>query len=129
MDQGCNLFQSACLADDLVRNATEGYSLTGKTNENDIIDTLLKRCPSGRVLLAIGEKGSIYSDTAQRIRQPAFHTAMVDTTWAGDTWIGFVVQPVLSHKTIKDTLRIASMAASMTVRRVGAGRSIPHAAK
>jgi len=115
------------LADYLILNETEGYSLTGKTDENDIIDALLKRYPSCRVLLTIGEKGSIYDDTTQRIRQPAFQTDVVDTTGAGDTFIGFFVQSILSHRMIEDTLQIASMAASITVSRVGAGRSIPHA--
>lgn len=113
------------LVDYLILNEIEGHSLTGKTDENDILDVLLERYPSCHVLLTIGENGSIYGDSSRRVRQAAFQADVRDTTGAGDAFIGFFVRAILANETVADALRIASKAAAITVSRIGAGRSIP----
>ncbi len=94
-----------------------------------MIDAMLGRYPSCRVLLTLGEKGSMYGDARQRLWQQAFPADARDTTGAGDAFIGYYVREILAGAAVADAMRTASLAASITVSRTGAGRSIPYASE
>ena len=114
------------LVDLFILNEIEGYGLTGKTDEDDIIDAMLSRFPSCRVLLTLGEKGAIYGDAARRLRQAATPVDALDTTGAGDAFTGFFVRSILLGETVEHAMQTASLAAAIAVSRFGAGRSIPY---
>ena len=50
---------------------------------------------------------------------------MVDTTAAGDTFMGYYVASMLIGKTEKEALDFAAYAAALAVSRAGAASSIP----
>ena len=52
----------------------------------------------------------------------------MDTTGAGDTFIGFFVASIVKGKTIKISMDIASRASSMAISKKGAAPSIPYIA-
>lgn len=114
------------LVDVFILNEIEGYGLTGKTDEDDIIDAMLERFPSCRVLLTLGEKGSVYGDAARRLRQAAIPADAQDTTGAGDAFTGFFVHAILLGETVAHAMETASQAAAIAVSRFGAGRAIPY---
>lgn len=109
----------------MILNETEGCEITGKTNPEEILDTLLSRYPSMRIVLTLGSQGAIYADARMRTSQGIFPAAVVDTTAAGDTFTGFFFASVLSGETPTQALKIASAASSITVSRKGAAPSIP----
>ena len=113
------------LADWLILNETEGHELSGQTQADAILDALIKRYPGCRFVLTLGEAGSIYADSARRVKQPAFKVQAVDTTAAGDTFTGYFLESVMKGETVERALLRASKASSITVSRPGAGQSIP----
>ena len=113
------------LADWLILNETEGHELSGQTQADAILDALIKRYPGCRFVLTLGEAGSIYADSARRVKQPAFTVPAVDTTAAGDTFTGYFLESVMRGETVERALLRAAKASSITVSRPGAGQSIP----
>lgn len=79
------------------------------------------------VLITIGSKGSFYSMDGQSGVVPAFKVKAVDTTAAGDTFIGAlstVLKPDFSN--LVEAITYGNKASSLTVQRFGAQPSIPY---
>lgn len=79
------------------------------------------------VLITIGSKGSFYSMDGQSGIVPAFKVKAVDTTAAGDTFIGAlstVLKPDFSN--LVEAITYSNKASSLTVQRFGAQPSIPY---
>lgn len=110
----------------LILNEIEGAGLTGKTEPQAILDGLLSRYPSCRIVLTLGEQGAYYADAEQRLFQAAIQTEAVDTTAAGDTFTGYFLHSILSGETVAQALERAARASSITVSRPGAAESIPY---
>lgn len=106
-------------------NEVEGAQLTGCHSAEGIVDHLLAHHPGLRVVLTLGEKGAIFADLESRIEQEAFPTPVVDTTAAGDTFIGYYLWAVAEGQAPQTALRVGCLAASLCVRKNGAADSIP----
>lgn len=79
------------------------------------------------ILITIGSKGSFYSMDGQSGIVPAFKVNAVDTTAAGDTFIGAlstVLKPDFSN--LVEAITYGNKASSLTVQRFGAQPSIPY---
>ena len=114
------------LVDCLIVNESEAKKLTGKDLDSDEIINLLKNKYSNTsILLTLGEKGSIYSYKTKYLKCEAMKVKAVDTTAAGDTFIGYFISHLSRDKEIKDCLSIASKAASICVTKKGGAISIP----
>lgn len=77
------------------------------------------------VIITLGGNGSVYMKGAQTVYCEACKTNVVDTTSAGDTFIGALACQLAEGKTIESSLKYASLASSITISRKGAGTSIP----
>ncbi len=108
-------------------NEIEGEALFGCTEPEGIAAAFLRRYPHSRLVLTLGEAGSLYADSAGILRQPAHPAAAVDTTAAGDTFTGYFLAAIATGLTPALALRRASRAAAVTVSRPGASVSIPWA--
>lgn len=84
----------------------------------------LKKLGAEHIILTLGENGSIYHGDSV-IVVPAFNVEVVDTTAAGDTFIGGIVSALVHKKTIAEALKFASAAAAITITKEGAQQSIP----
>ncbi len=113
----------------LMLNETEGREITGEPEPDRITDCLLQRYPDMRVVLTLGEKGAVYRDRAEYLRQPAFPVRAVDTTAAGDTFTGYFIAAAAEGKKCGEALKLAAAAASLAVSRQGAAVSIPERAQ
>lgn len=113
------------LVDYFIVNETEGQQLTGETNVKSIIHKMKSTYPNAAIIMTLGKKGVIYAKGEEWIEQSAFEVEVVDTTGAGDTFIGYFVAMLKRGKTIEFALEIASRAASLTVTRKGGAVSIP----
>ena len=108
-----------------ILNEIEGYDITGEADEKTICRTLLERYPGCKVVLTLGEKGCVYADGDQMIRQSAHSVHAVDTTAAGDTFTGYFLAGLQRGEPISEVLQIASKASAIAVSRPGAAPSIP----
>lgn len=109
----------------LIINETEGNALTNETDEKIIGQNLVEKYPNLRVVLTLGESGSIYFYQDEVIVQKAYLTDAVDTTGAGDTFTGYFLAILLKENDIKLALKMASIASSLAVMTKGAANSIP----
>lgn len=115
----------------LLVNEIEGEDFTGEKEPEKICRALLKKAPDLKIVLTIGKDGVIYCDKDNFLLHGIFDVEVVDTTAAGDTFLGFFIACVLDgngeSKTqqIKKALKIASAASSIAVSKSGAAPSIP----
>ena len=75
--------------------------------------------------MPVGKDGAFYSKNKERIFQKAFEVRAIDSTAAGDTFMGFFISSIVHNYDIKKALAIAAKASSITVTRAGAAMSIP----
>ncbi len=113
----------------LILNEIEAADILGAsdTGEDELIEKLTKRFPNMKIVLTLGEKGSVYVDKTQKIRQEIYKTDVVDTTAAGDTFTGYFIAGIVAGIDVAGSLKQAAGAASITVSRKGASPSIPFA--
>ena len=110
----------------LVINETEGNGLTEKSAPDEILAALLQRYPDSRIVLTLGNKGARYLDKEIEISVPAVKVDdVVDTTAAGDTFIGYFLAEFSKGSNIEYCLKLACKASAICVRRTGAVDSIP----
>lgn len=78
------------------------------------------------VIITLGSRGSIYLDLSGNwIATPAFSVSSVDSTAAGDTFIGAFVASYFAGTELKESLRYATAASALAVSTAGAYDSIP----
>ncbi len=107
------------LVDTLIVNEGEGRALAGD------MDDLRAAYPRQRILLTRGRRGSSLWTGSELIFQPAFPVQAVDTTAAGDCFLGYYAAALSENLPFADALRLASAASALAVQRRGAAPSIP----
>ncbi|MFI6789109.1 ribokinase [Nonomuraea sp. NPDC050383] len=112
----------------IVPNEHEAAALTGATDPDDALDRLLERVPE--VVITLGSEGALYGSRAgERLRVPAVRVEAVDTTAAGDTFVGALAVARAEGRPAEEALRFASAAAALSVQRPGASTSMPSRAE
>ncbi|MCM2131378.1 ribokinase [Larsenimonas rhizosphaerae] len=111
-------------------NRGEGAALAGLDEHEDaerILDALMARYPSTEIVLTLGGEGAYYQKGTQRLFEPACRVTAVDTTAAGDTFIGYFMATRLAGQSDAACLTRATRAAALSVQKEGAHTSIPSA--
>ena len=109
----------------LVVNELEAAAIAGCDDPWKAAAEILARFPGTALLLTLGESGSVSWEGGVEVRQPAFPARAVDTTAAGDTFMGYFVAAMSRGEGRQQAMRTASMASSIAVSRPGAAPSIP----
>lgn len=116
--------------DVIAPNETECALLTGIELTDE--DSMLKSADYFRergvkhLLITLGDRGVFYATPDDHGLVPAFKVKAVDTTAAGDTFIGALCSQLEKDlANVEDSLRYAQRASSLTVQRMGAMPSIP----
>lgn len=110
-------------------NEIEGEALFGSSVPEEIAERFAARYPDSTLILTLGGDGSLLRRGAEQIRQPVCPTNVVDTTAAGDTFMGYFMACAAAGKDAAFALAAATKAAAVAVSREGASRSIPCAAE
>ena len=113
------------LVDWLIVNEIEGASIAKCEFEVDILPKLNKLYPNMSVLLTLGKRGAICVRGGEQARSGIYSTKVVDTTAAGDTFLGYFLTEVLDQKSLDDALALATAASSICVGVMGAADSVP----
>jgi ribokinase len=108
----------------LVPNEHEAMILTGADDPDQAAGQLAERC--AEVVVTLGAKGALYLVGGRpAVRVPAFPVEAVDTTAAGDTFVGVLAVGVVEGLAPEAALRRASAASALSVQRFGASSSMP----
>jgi ribokinase len=109
-----------------ILNETEGVALSGKKKPESILNALSVKNPDSELILTLGKRGAIARAPDQPIiKVSSLRVKAVDTTAAGDTFIGYYLAGKAGGKSMGECLRQACAAAAMCVTRPGAMDSIP----
>lgn len=106
-------------------NETEGSALTGKTTATEVLDEMTRRFPGAATVLTRGASGAVYASGDKRVEREGLAVEAVDTTGAGDTFIGYFLAALASGRSIDAGLEEACRAGALCVTRPGAASSIP----
>lgn len=115
--------------DILILNETETEVITG-IQVTDVASAMVAgRAILGmgvqQVVLTLGKNGSVHVSAEKEVHVPAFSVKSVDTTAAGDAFIGALAAFITKTKDVEDALTIASAAGALAVTRLGAQSSLP----
>ncbi|WP_084516605.1 ribokinase [Microtetraspora niveoalba] len=112
----------------IVPNEHEAAAITGAADPDDALKVLLDRVPEA--VITLGSRGALYGSRAGvRLLVPAVRVEAVDTTAAGDTFVGALAVARSEGRDPADALRFASTAAALSVQREGASTSMPSRAE
>ena len=117
--------------DIIVPNETETEILTGiKITDEDSMKQAAQRLHDlgiAVVIITVGSKGAFYHTEKNSGMVPAFKVNAVDTTAAGDTFIGSMSSVLKKDfSNLEAAIRYANKASSIAVQRFGAQPSIPY---
>lgn len=118
------------LIDYLIPNESEAALLTGiavdsPRSARQAAEQLLA-CGAKRVLITLGSQGVFYADGERHLHLPVEPVVAVDTTAAGDTFVGGFAAGLAEGLPLESAIRLGQQAAALAVTRPGAQPSIPH---
>ncbi|MGW1467758.1 ribokinase [Streptomyces sp. NPDC002308] len=109
----------------LVPNEHEAAQLSGYEDPEAAARVLLRRVPE--VVITLGSKGCLYAARGgEPVRFPALEVTTVDTTGAGDTFVGTLAVALGEGRPVAEAVAWASSAAALCVQKPGASTSMPY---
>jgi ribokinase len=115
------------IADPLVVNEVEAAQLLGGEtgNEDDSLALRLGHLAK-TVVITLGARGAVYLEngSVHHVAAPVARQ-VVDTTGAGDAFVGSLAAALARGEVLGDAVRRAVVAASLSVERVGAAEAYP----
>ncbi|VVP17602.1 Ribokinase [Pseudomonas fluorescens] len=115
--------------DYLIPNESEASALSGLPVDSlasaETAATRLIALGAGKVIITLGAQGSMFANGTGFEHFPAPTVKAVDTTAAGDTFVGGFAAALASGKTEAEAIRFGQVAAALSVTRAGAQPSIP----
>lgn len=128
----------ACQLDDsllscvdlLIPNETELQLLTGGSllNEEEIVKAARIMIARGvkEVIVTIGKRGCVYVNSQDARSFQAYNVDAIDTTAAGDSFIGGIAGALSEGKTMEAAIDFAMAVAALTVTKRGAQDALPY---
>jgi ribokinase len=121
------------LVDIIAPNETEaaaitGLGVSGRADALAAARHLVARSARG-VLITLGGDGALYCDPSRRLHCPTIAVQAVDTTAAGDAYIGALGAALAAGRGLPESLGFAAAAAALSVTRLGAQPSLASSAE
>ena len=114
----------------LIVNEVEGEMLAGSNKPEEILKNLKEKFKNEMIVLTLGSEGCCCSSKDGFFSMGSIPVeTVVDTTAAGDTFIGYLIQTYIETKSIKEAMIKASVASSLSIQKLGAATSIPSSAE
>lgn len=118
------------MVDYLIPNESEAALLTGLPVDSP--ETALQAAQrlleagARRVLITLGRQGVLYADAERHLHVPVTPVVAVDTTAAGDTFVGGFAAGLAEGISLEAAIAFGQQAAALAVTRPGAQPSIPY---
>ena len=109
----------------LVVNEIESAALSGEENYEKMLQVLKQKYPHTNILFTMGKDGSRVLTNNEDVKVEAMKVNAIDTTGAGDTYIGYFVKGILEGFSLVESANLATKASAIAVTRFGAVDSIP----
>jgi ribokinase len=120
-------------ADYFIPNETEAEAITGRPvrtlEDAGACATDLLAKGFTRVVVTLGARGSLLAGPGGQLHVPPFPVTAVDTTGAGDAFIGSLAVFLAEGMAEKDALARANLYAALSTTRVGTQKSFPKRAE
>ncbi len=117
----------------LILNTVEAGALAGmavaSSQEASIAARTLRGAGIGTVIITMGKEGAVVAEASGISYAPAPSVGVVDTTGAGDTFVGAIAAALSRGETMREAVAFAQCAAALSVTRRGAQASIPRLAE
>lgn len=115
--------------DYLIPNESEAAALSGLPVDSlesaEKAAAQLISMGAGNVIVTLGAQGALFANGAGYQHFPAPKVKAVDTTAAGDTFVGGFAAALAAGETEVESIRFGQIAAALSVTRAGAQPSIP----
>ncbi|KQQ63791.1 ribokinase [Pseudomonas sp. Leaf129] len=115
--------------DYLIPNETEAQAMTGlavnSVAEAEQAASLLREAGAGKIIVTLGERGVLFAEGVQSRHSPGRKVQAVDTTAAGDTFVGGFAAALARGLDESQAIAFGQAAAALSVTRAGAQPSIP----
>ena len=111
--------------DVFIINEVEGEELTNKNTAEGILQKMAEQFPNAATLLTLGDQGARYQHASAIRSINAKKVKAIDTTAAGDTFIGYFLANWALGETLDTCLQKATQASAICVTRAGGAVSIP----
>jgi ribokinase len=117
------------LVDVLIPNESETALLTGMSVNNqaeaEAAAAALRGMGVGTVILTLGERGALLAQAGAAALAPAFEVTPVDTTAAGDAFVGGFAVALAEGQTLAEAVRWGNAAGALATTKLGAQPSLP----
>ncbi len=113
------------LVDIFIMNEIEAAAISGETDPERAALRMSTRYPTATIVITLGEGGSLCIHKGSIVRQKAYRVKAVDTTAAGDTFMGYFLAGIAEGLDTAASLDLAARAAAICVTRPGASDSVP----
>ena len=114
----------------IVVNQTECEYLTGlyPTDKEGCQQALnrFSAMGAGGAIITLGSRGSVCRIGEELVQIDSYSVPNVDTTAAGDAYIGALASALVRGERMEDCMRFATKAAALTITKQGAQKSIPY---
>jgi len=115
----------------IIPNEFEAQLITGISPDDDATTEqairALQKLGCKEAIVTLGKRGCAYTDGDKIGTAGIYPVKVVDTTAAGDSFIGGLCRTLSEGKSMSEAVAYASIVSSITVSRPGAGTSIPTA--
>lgn len=116
-------------SDFIIPNESELAVITGmKTDTEEEIEKAGQKLFDmgvNNLIITLGSKGSLQMNKKEKVFHSAYKVKAVDTTAAGDSFIGGFVKKIINDSEIGEAIEFATKVSAIAVTRKGAQTSIP----
>lgn len=116
--------------DYLVLNEIEFQFLTGEVFKfKNLVKSInkIREFYNNNLIVTLGREGSVlFNNKYGLVRVPAYKVKAVDTTGAGDAFMGGFILGIVEDKNIADCVKLGNASGAISVKKLGAQPSLPY---